>query len=106
MRLAKEGFSVDAAIAKGRELPEWFLEEPDLPPGGQFFFQAFQDLSTGRQWGEHPGPISWQSIVAYAAYHSLDESATDVLLNVIRTMDNAYLDWLGEQIKKAQAKSK
>lgn len=100
MRLSRDGFSVDAAIAKGRELPEWYLDAPELPPGAEIFFEHFYDLTTCRSFSQGPGPIPWLAIAQYAEHWGYAGAARDVLFRVIRDMDNAYLEWSNKEVER------
>lgn len=91
---------VDAALRKGRELPDWYVQEPPLLPVSSFFLSAFFDLTTERQLGMAPGPIPWSSMLLYARQRDLDAEIFDAFAHVIRVMDTAYLGWLNEQAEK------
>lgn len=106
MRYDRDGFSVEAAIQKGRSLPEWYLAEPDVGDADPFFMQAFSDLSTMRQQGYSPGPIPWDKAMLWAAHKGLDESLTDLFMTVIRVMDNAWLEWHSKQLEKSREVAK
>lgn len=90
---------MEAAIEKGRELPEWYLEsEPPNPELGEdFFFEAFWSLHTTRNLGMGMGPIPWDKIVEYGFFHELDRDMLHAFVSIIRAMDNAYLEWQAEQ---------
>lgn len=76
------------------------MEEPELLPGEDFYLEAFTDLSTERNLGMSIGPIPWNSIVLYAKQKHLDEENAQALVTVIRIMDNAYLEFASEEMKK------
>jgi hypothetical protein len=50
--------------------------------------EAWADLSTERPVGFTVGAIPWGRIVAWCSYHDLDREATDVVIHVIRRLDN------------------
>lgn len=106
MRLSRDGFAVDAALAKGRELPEWFTNAPEIPEGAEIFFQHFYDLTTCRQYGDQPGPIPWLATAQYADHHGYVGSAKEIVIQVIREMDNTYLEWSAKEINRRQRAAK
>lgn len=97
LRYARDGFSVAAAEAKGRALPEWYVDRPVEQPGDDFFLEAFADLSTCRPVGLAVGPIPWDRIVAYARWRSLGAALEATFVAVIRQMDDAFVEWSAEQ---------
>lgn len=106
MRLSRDGFAVDAALAKGRELPEWYINAPEIPEGAEIFFQHFYDLTTCRQFGDQPGPIPWLAIAQYADHHGYVGAAKEIVIQVMRDMDNTYLEWTAKEIKRRQDAAK
>ena len=97
LRNERDGFQVEAAQKKGRPLPDWFAEQPDLQPGDDFWLSAFFELSTTRHDG---GPIPWDKIMLYADRSGLDGDLAGTLQAVIRSMDSAFLKWTAEQRKR------
>lgn len=87
----EKGFSVQAAIKKGRALPAWYLDEPILEPGEDFYIKAFNDLNTCRPVGLSQGSIPWRDIHAYAVYNGLEEDIVEPFIEIIRDMDSAFL---------------
>lgn len=100
LRYQRDGFSVDAAIAKGRPLPDWYLDQPEIAPGDDFYLRAFNNLGTCRQIGMSVGPIPWDRCIDYAERAGLEPDLIDAFVSVIRAMDAAYLDWLDKQPKR------
>jgi len=94
---------VEAAERKGRPLPDWFLEEPELLPGDTFYLEAFWELSTCRSFGNGMGPIPWTAIIEYGLRFGLDDDMLAPFVTVIRAMDAEYVHWNSEEAKKAQA---
>ena len=89
---------MDAAERKGRSLPQWYLEEPELLPGDVFYLEAFRSLGTERQIGVAQGPIPDSKIIDYGQRAGLDRDVIDgLLVPVIREMDTEYLEWSNEQ---------
>ena len=93
MRYERDGFSVEAALAKGRALPQWYLDEPEVTSDDNFFIAAFSELSTCR----HQRDIPWNCIIEYASYHELDREMTRAFVYVIRMMDRALLKWQDDE---------
>jgi hypothetical protein len=89
-------FSIQAAIAKGRELPEWALNEPPLYPGDDFFITAFYELSTGE-------PIPWIDRMTYARHKCLEPDVADAFSHIIRGMDSEYMKWKAAKEKALNA---
>jgi hypothetical protein len=101
MRCSRDNFSIEAAAAKGRDLPEWFMDEPFLEPGDDFYLKAFRDLDTCRAYGMSAGPIPWKDIVYYAERSFLDEDLINPFVYIIRAMDNGFREWLNKESEKA-----
>lgn len=98
MRYLRDGFSVEAAIAKRRPVPEWFLDCPELLPGDEVCVVAFWDLSTERQCGMTLGPIPWSKAMLYgSARMGLRGPALESFWRMVRVIDEAYLGWMKEQ---------
>ena len=110
MRCQRDGFSIDAGLAKRRGLPDWYLDEPYVPPDiRSLYFEAFDDLCTTRQRGFDLGPIPWDQIVNYADRSNLDPANAQAFVRVIREMDSAWLAWADaerqRERKAAEAKA-
>jgi hypothetical protein len=97
------GASVRAAIEKGRPLPDWYLNKPFTDFQGNWYLNAFYELSTNRSLGMSIGPIPWTAITEYATYHGLSRLTTDIFHIIIRALDNAYCKKVSEDNKKAGA---
>jgi hypothetical protein len=46
------------------------------------------------------GPIPWSKIVTYAKHYGLDEDVTEAFVDIIRTMDTAYMEHSAAETKK------
>ena len=84
--MKEKEFSIQAAIEKGRPLPEWALNEPILSPGDNFFISAYFDLSIGE-------PIPWIDRMRYADRKGLDPDVAEAFSHIIRELDSVYLTW-------------
>ena len=100
--MARDGYSVEAAIEKGRPLPDWAQNIPELLPGEDFYMKAFFDLSTCREVGNAIGPIPWNIIIEYAKHSGLDRDTTSCFVQIIRQMDSEYLDIQQNEMKRQQ----
>lgn len=52
------------------------------------------------------GPIPWNVIVEYAAFHQLDYDLVDAFIKIISAMDKAYLKRLESKQKPKTPKGK
>lgn len=75
--------------------------EPPLGPF-EFYFDAFQDLSTCRSIGMGPGPIPFTAIVQYSTLYEIEDR--DDFIYLIRIMDNAFLELVSEKTKAGAPK--
>jgi len=87
-------FSIESAILKGRPLPEWYLDEPVLNPGEDFYIKGFYELGTCRTMGMSAGPIPWRDIIAYSNFNNFDKELTNHFTRIIMGMDTSYLKYL------------
>lgn len=105
LRYSRDGFSIEAAIAKNRPLPDWYLDRPKMLPGDDFYLDAFWKLNTTRMIGMDLGPIPWDKCVLYATYMKLDNDIFEHFIGIIMSLDVAYLDWYREKVE-AQSNKK
>lgn len=82
---------IEGAEAKKRPYPEWYLDEPEVFPTDEFYFRAFNFLSSSREMGMGMGPIPWKDIVHYAQWKNYPEE--EALCVIIQLMDSAWLAW-------------
>lgn len=104
MRYEKMSYSIEASIRKGRSLPEWYLDEPEIIPADAFYLKAFYDLSTCRQAGMGLGPIPWRDIKEYALFYKLDDDIIEAFVDIIMDMDRAYLEMKSEELENSKPK--
>lgn len=79
-------------IELGIEPPAQFLEQPEILPHNQFYWEAFGDLSTERQIGMGLGPIPRSAIQSYAKEFGITGDEYEIFQRIIRKMDNKYLE--------------
>ena len=93
MRYQRDGFSVRAGMVKGREPPQWYVDEPPVIPGlTDAMLLAFRRLSSERAWGfGGAGQIPWTRLVAYADWLGLDADAGRHFVAIIEALDDAWL---------------
>ena len=84
-------------IKRGVAAPEWFLDQPELEICDDFWIDAFYSLSTCRNSGMGLGGIPWTAIREYAEYYLLDDSTSENLFIIIKSLDNTYLSWYNKQ---------
>lgn len=101
MEYAEKEYSIEAGIAKGRPLPDWFIDEPSLYPGDDFYIRGFHNLNTCRTIGMAMGPIPWTAIYTYAISSILNEDLIDPFIQIIREMDSGYLKYQAKILEKS-----
>lgn len=92
---------------KGRELPEWYLQEPVLLPGEDFYVRAFYRLSADRSSSNiGVGCIPYTSRVLYAERAGFDGCMVDAFVDIIGLIDGRYVSLQEERISKEQRRLK
>lgn len=104
MRFARDEFSVAAAKRKGRQLPEWYLDEPSIDPVDVFYMKSFYDLGTCRMSAMSIGAIPWTAIVEYAVFYHLEPDVIEAFVDIIREMDQAYVKYQEDAKEKNKPK--
>jgi hypothetical protein len=85
---------LDQCIRSGAPIPERIAGAPELLRGLSRYWEAFLELGTCRTWGSGPGPIPWEAIQKYAQANGFEPGDEfDELLQHMRAMDEAYLDF-------------
>lgn len=87
-------------MREGRPLPKKIRNAPELILGLEFYYNAFEDLSSCRELGFGVGPIPWTAMKDYC--HEYDITGDDDLEDFfyfIRQMDNAYLAHMAKSNK-------
>jgi hypothetical protein len=74
-------------------LERGFIKDSDQEPdtvGFEFYFDAFEELSTSRQVGFSVGPIPFTAIAEYFRIFELDDFMDFVY--IIRKLDNTFIE--------------
>lgn len=87
----------------GDELPDQIKNAPILEDWMLFYFDAFHELGTDRQFGFQAGPIPMSSLFLYVDRYDFSEDDAEDFFFIIRQMDNHFLK---EQERKAKSKAK
>ncbi len=89
-------------IEKGREPPEAYFQQPEIPEDLQFYWLAFFDLSSERQIGMGIGPIPRSQIRHYAIEHDiLSRDEFEHFYRIVRAIDEEYITIANAVGKKA-----
>jgi hypothetical protein len=72
-------------------IPDFILNKPKLAMGLEFYYEAFNNLCSERQMGEHGVfGLSWSIIQRYADHYELDFEEGEKFHYLISKMDIAY----------------
>jgi hypothetical protein len=79
-------------IEEGKEPSQPFYEQPEILEAAEFYWQAFNELSSDRSMGMGLGPIPYSSIRAWADEHGVTgRDDFDFFHGVIRGVDTEFL---------------
>lgn len=95
---------MESAILKGRRLPNWYLDEPQIVGIESFYINSYWDLSSTRRFQD--GPIPWDKIVEYGKQKGLEYGILDSFVAIVRAMDAAFLEWRREQADRQRNQNK
>lgn len=98
LRYARDGYSVEAAIRKGRELPDWAKDVPDLEFPETFFLDSFWYLHTERNY--ELATIPFSKIDEYGIKKGLDDVIRKCFIDIIMMTDIAFINYTTEDSKK------
>ena len=104
MRYTRESFSIEAAEEKGRKLPDWCSEVPEIQPGEELYLKAFWILSSCRPTGFSLGLIPWTAIELYTSKLNLDEDIKELTIKVVMALDQFYVKDENERLEKKNKK--
>lgn len=68
--------------------------------------KSFHDLGTERDIGMSLGPIPWSKIVMYADEYGLDPDVKEAFVNIMRTMDVAFMKHNSDEQKRKAEQDK
>ncbi len=106
LRFNRDEFSIESGIKKGRKLPDWYINEPQISQVDYFYIKSFYDLSTCRNSGMSIGPIPWTAIKKYTEHYGLEFDVAESLIDIIKEMDEAYMDYQNKETEKNKPKVK
>lgn len=85
------------ALQWGTPIPEPIINQPEVQPGLEIYYEAFWALTTTRQLGMGCGPIPWTACQSYAEVCGFDEEQADDLWFFISSMDAVFLKHLADK---------
>lgn len=85
-------------------IPDAIAGAPRLRDDLRWVWDAFSDLSTERAPGSMgpPGHIPWQAMHAYCAANGLRGDEEAWFVDVIRAMDEVYMEHAARKIEESQ----
>lgn len=79
-------------------IPEWYENRKEVPNELRWFWHAFWELDTCRNYIDGvPARIPWTATLTYAEYHQID---FDYLWHLIVVLDSAYISYRQRQHKE------
>lgn len=79
-------------------IPDWYKERVGVPDDLRWFWSAFWELDTERDYVDGvPRRIPWSKCLQYAQYHQID---FDYLWHLIVVLDNAYVEFRAKKREK------
>lgn len=89
MKFARDSWQIESAIAKGRDLPDWYIKEPPELPCDEFYISSYFDLMSCKNY--EGGPLPWDKIRQYAVeYKQLDQDLLELFTSVMYALDAAF----------------
>lgn len=84
-------------------IPETIAGAPRLRDDLRWVWDAFSDLTTERAPGAMgpPGHIPWRALHAYCQVHGIRGLHYHHFKEVVKAMDDAYLEYLAKKMKAA-----
>ena len=101
LRYSESEFVINAKSENGDKLPDWYLDEPILPPWRSAILAAFWELNSERQIGMALGPIPHSRIKARAKDMTLGDVLSPVFVSAIGRLDSAYMKYVNTQGNKS-----
>jgi hypothetical protein len=81
--------------------PSFWKDQPLLPEHLLWVWQAFRELSTDRAFSTTLGPIPRQAITDFARFHGIAGDEFAYLTELIRRMDDVYIEYQADRSKKS-----
>jgi len=106
LRFRRDGWSVETGLVKGREPPDWYLEEPELLEGDELFLRAYWTLDSERSMGFSAGRIPWSKAIDYGVRLGLVPRMCDALWRIISTMDDGRIGFEMKQSEKQSSRAR
>jgi len=107
IRFRKEEYSLRAGVLKGRELPPWFTDCPDLLPGEEFYLVSFWRLNTERQVSQGVlGRIPWSAAMDYAVKCGVAPDMLEAFWRIVSALDTAFLELQAGEYNKSMQSQK
>lgn len=105
---AKEEKLLTLLLARNQPVPDFIAEAPELLPGLKQYVDAFWELHTCRSvFGLGiVGPIPWTAVNEYAIRNGYEGEEFDDLLYHLRSLDEAYLDYVVKERAKGKDNGK
>jgi len=94
----KEGLILQQALRFGNKIPDRIANAPTLEPSLVFYYEAWQELSTDRQFGMGVGPIPFTSVLQYGNHYEIED--LDDFLFFIRSLDAEYIKYANKDNAK------
>lgn len=102
MRFEKDGWQIETAEAKGREIPEWAKDPVELEFPDTFFLTCFWKLHTERRF--ECGPIPRSEMRAYIKRFEIDGQILEDCIDIVALIDNFFLSYIAAERKRKQEK--
>lgn len=74
-------------------MPEAIKNAPNLLPGLELYYIAFNDLEASRDVGMGIGPLWWSTIQEWCEKNELDQEQTEACHIHLKQMDTAYIKY-------------
>lgn len=107
LRFRKEEYSLRSGVLKGRELPPWFTDFPELLPGEEFYLVSFWRLNTERQVSQGVlGRIPYSRAIDFAVNSGVAPDMLEAFWRIVSSLDAAYLELQAGEYNKSMQSQK
>jgi hypothetical protein len=90
----------------GQPLPEKIQNAPTLLLGLEFYYNAFQDLSSCRSVGMGLGPIPWTAMNDYCRSYGIRGEQREDFFHHVSALDDKYREYVNKEAEKNKNKGK